>query len=100
MDFCTTETETVLIPSPSIFPVKYTVLDIWKSDSREVWKTKEKYIQKSKNHIKILLQGTPWQFSGWDLALSLLRVRVQSLVGELRSQKPSNASQKSILLQN
>ena len=30
----------------------------------------------------------PWQSSSWDSALSLLRARVRSLVGELRSHKP------------
>ena len=36
--------------------------------------------------------GIPWRSRGQDPALSLLRMRVQSLVGELRSHKPWGAA--------
>ena len=36
----------------------------------------------------------PWQSSDWDSALSLLRARVQSLVGEIRSHKLHSAAKK------
>ena len=39
-------------------------------------------------------KGLPWRSSGWDLALSLPWLRVQSLVGELRSRKRCGAAKK------
>ena len=39
-------------------------------------------------------QGIPWQSSGQDCALSLLRGRIQSLVGALRSHKLCGAAKK------
>ena len=36
---------------------------------------------------QVVVEGTPWQYSGYELALSLQRAQVQSLIGELRSQK-------------
>ena len=38
--------------------------------------------------LRTVLQGIPWQSSGWDSALPLLRAWVQFLVRELRSHKP------------
>ena len=39
-------------------------------------------------------KGVPWWSSGWDSVLLLLRTLVQSLVGELRSNKPCGMAKK------
>ena len=38
--------------------------------------------------------GIPWWSRGKDLALSLLRVQVQALMGELRSHEPRDVAKK------
>ena len=43
---------------------------------------------------KAIIQEIPWRSSGEDLALSLTRARVQSLVGELRSHKLHGVAKK------
>ena len=44
--------------------------------------------------LRLLSPVNPWQSSGWDYLLSLLRVQIQSLVGELRFHKPHSATKK------
>ena len=39
-------------------------------------------------------KGVPWWSSGWDSVLLLLRTLVQSLVGDLRSNKPCGMAKK------
>ena len=40
------------------------------------------------------MSGIPWQFSGYDSLVSLLRLWVQFLVTELRSYKPNDVAKK------
>ena len=43
---------------------------------------------------KVSVSESPWPYHGLDSMLSVLRALVQSLVGELRSQKPLSVAPK------